>query len=100
MPDRRLERIFGLLDAQRMALLCGRYDVAPVLDRVEALVAPLGADEMAAVRARLERNLKLIDAARAGVAESRAGRRDAGFAYGPDGRRATLGGSPGVSLRR
>ncbi|QPH53078.1 hypothetical protein [Pontivivens ytuae] len=100
MRDRRLGRILRMLDGQRAALLSGHYDIAPMLERVEALLAPLDAEQMAVVRGRLERNLRLIEAARAGLEESRAGSRDAGFAYGPDGRRAALGEPSGLSLRR
>ncbi len=71
----RLERVLRLLDQERRVLLSGPLaELKPLVDRREALLAELLAEErtlpeafLSAVQARAERNGRLMQAAIAGV---------------------------------
>jgi flagellar biosynthesis/type III secretory pathway chaperone len=75
MPSTRYDRVLRLLDRERKVLLDGPLgELAALVERREALVAELVAEEralpaafLAAVKARAERNGRLIRAAIEGV---------------------------------
>lgn len=99
LSSARFERVLRLLDQERKVILNGPLaELAALVERREALLGELLAEErtlpeafLAAVKARAERNSRLILASIAGVKSAAAqiaqidGARDSLRTYSPDG---------------